>query len=518
MADAEASISRRRTLSRIWIVPIVAVLLGIWMVYYTWSNEGPTITISFSTAEGLEAGKTKVKARSVAIGLVESVKLGKDLESVVVKAKLDLAARPLLREDTQLWVGRARIGAGGVSGLGTILSGGYIELAPGVGEPGRREYVGLEDPPLTPAGTPGLHLELVSSQAGSVSTGDAIFYSGYEVGRIESTKFDVEAKKLRYRAFIESPYDQLVNTRTRFWNASGISFNATAEGIELHTGSFQSMILGGVAFGLPTGIKPGSPVENGATFVLFAKRDDIDEQPYKHGVEYVVEFSRSVRGLQVGAPVEYRGVRSGVVVRVLLKELAKVIEDRGTRGKGNPIPVLIRLEPGRLQMGDTPEGAATLKEAVRIGVDNGMRATLTTGSLLTGSLYIALDAHPDEEKAEIGSFARWPTIPTIGGGLEAIEQRVAKLLDKLNALPLDDVTVSANATLVELQGTIAELRLLLESEAFQALPQSVDTSLAELNRTVRSVNALVQTLESQPNSLIFSREHAKDPEPPAGSP
>ena len=518
MADAQATVSRRRTVSRIWIVPIVAVLLGIWMVYYTWSNEGPTITISFSTAEGLEAGKTKVKARSVAIGLVESVELGEDLESVVVTAKLERSALPLLYDDTQLWVVRARIGAGGVSGLSTVLSGGYIELAPGVGKLGRRDFVGLEDPPLTPAGTPGLHVELISARAGSVGTGDVIFYSGYEVGRIESTKFDVESKMLRYGAFIEAPYDRLVNSQTRFWNSSGISFNATAEGIELHTGSLQSMLLGGVAFGLPAGIKPGGPVKTGTTFQLFAKRDDIDDRPYHHGIEYVVEFARSIRGLQVGAPVEFRGVRGGVVERVLLKELAKEIEDKRTRGRGNPIPVLIRLEPGRLQLGDTPEGVEALKGAIRIGVGNGLRATLSTGSLLTGSLYIALDMHPDAEAAKVGSFAEWPTIPVVGGGLQAIEQRVAKLLDKLNALPLGDVTVTANQTLTELQGAIVELRLLLESEDFQTIPNALETSLAELNRTVRSINALAQTLESQPNSLVFPREHAKDPEPPAGSP
>ncbi len=518
MAEAEATVSQRRTISRIWIVPIVAVLLGIWMVYYTWSTEGPTITITFSTAEGLEAGKTKVKARSVAIGLVESVELGEDLESVVVTAKLERSALPLLREDTQLWVVRARIGAGGISGLSTVLSGGYIELDPGVGELGPRDFVGLEDPPLTPAGTPGLHVELVSAQAGSVSTGDGIFYAGYEVGRIESTKFDVETQKLRYRAFIDAPYDQLVNTRTRFWNASGISFSATAAGVELHTGSLQSLLLGGVAFGLPAGIKPGAPVESGATFRLFEKRADIDDRPYKHGVEYVLKFDRSVRGLQVGAPVEYRGIRSGVVERILLKEMIEEIEEKGTAGQGNPIPVLIRLEPGRMMMGDSPEGVAILKENIRRGVGNGLRATLSTGSLLTGSLYIALDAHSDEEKAEIGRFAEWPTLPTVGGGLEAIEQRVTKLLDKLNALPLGDVTVTANQTLAELQNTIVELRLLLESEDFQAIPHSLDASLLELNRTVRSVNALAQTLESQPNSLIFPREHVKDPEPPAGSP
>ncbi len=523
MAEAKVSAAKRRRVSPVWVVPIVAVLLGAWMVFYTWQTEGPSITLVFATAEGIEAGKTKVKARSVEMGIVESVELGEDLESVVVTAKLERGAIPLLREDTQFWVVRARIGMGGISGLGTVLSGGYIEMAPGTGKLGRREFRGLETPPVTPANAPGLHLTLLSERAGSVSTGDGISYRGYRVGRVESSEFDVASQEMRYGAFIEEPYDGLVNSRTRFWNASGITVSATAEGFELQTGSLQSVLFGGISFGLPEGVAPGAPVEDGASFRLFRNPEAINQRPHQYGVEYVVQFARSVRGLLPGAPVEYRGLRSGQVERILLKELADA-RDGQNEGSGQPIPVLIRLEPGLLEFGDSEAGLALLKETVEASVANGLRATLSTGSLLTGSLYVALDMHPDEPPAELGSFAGRPTIPTISSGLEALEQRVARLLDKLNALPLDDVARSANATLrsaddtlVELRHTVAELRLLMASEDFQRLPRSLETSLAELDRTLRSVNALARTLEDQPNALVFPRQHVEDPEPLAGS-
>ena len=173
MSEATASIGRRRRVPMIWVVPIVALLLGIWMVIYTAMTEGPEITLVFSTAAGVEAGKTKVKSRSVAIGMVETVKLGDDLESVVVVARLDRAARRLLRDDTRFWVVRPRMGAGGISGLSTIMSGGYIELEPGSEDPsGRRDFEGLDDVPVTAVDTPGLRLTLLSSRAGSVGTGD----------------------------------------------------------------------------------------------------------------------------------------------------------------------------------------------------------------------------------------------------------------------------------------------------------------------------------------------------------
>lgn len=519
MSEA-AVVTRRARLSRIWLVPIVAALLGVWMVVYTWRNQGTEITIVLSTAEGIESGTTKITSRNVDVGLVQSVVLGEDLESVVVTAQMERSATPLLREDTQFWVVRARIGTGGISGLGTIVSGGYIELAPGTGKAGRRRFVGLDNPPITPTGTPGLNLMLMSERAGSVDTGNPILYRGFRVGRIESADFDVDSQEMRYRAFIEAPYDDLVSGTTRFWNMSGLSFSATVDGIELTTGSLESLLLGGVAFGLPEGVDPGERVEDGAVFDLYPNQESIDERPYRHGVEYVVEFARSVRGLKPGAPVEYRGLPSGQVERILLEELTS----EGGEGEGSPIPVLIRLEPGRLEMGDSEAGMATLTRTVAAGVRNGLRATLSTGSLLTGSLYVALDMYPDEAPARLGSFADRPTIPTISSGLEGIEMKVTALLDKLNALPLDavarsadDTLRSAEATLGELERTIADLRVLIASPGMQTLPQSLDESLAELDRTLQSVRELAATLEDQPNALIFPRSHEADPEPPAGS-
>jgi len=515
MTETEATISERRQISKVWIVPIVAVLLGAWMVYYTYATQGPSITIVFKTAEGIEAGKTKIKARSVEVGLVESATLGEDLESVVVVAQLERSAIPLLREGTQFWVVRPRIGAGGVSGLGTIVSGGYIELAPGEGKPGQRRFQGLEDVPVTPVGTPGLQLSLYSEHAGSVNTGDPLLYQGFQVGRVESTEFDVEVHHVRYSVFIDAPYDDLVTSTTRFWNSSGISFSATAAGIEVETGSLQSLLFGGVAFGLPEGVSAGAAVENGASFELYADLASVNERPYQHGVEYVVRFARSVRGLRPGAPVEWRGIPLGKVERILMHEM---VSARQMRGQGQqPIAVLLRLEPGRLILSDTEESVETLRQTIEAGVRNGIRATLATGSLLTGSLYVALDVYRNEPGAEVGEFAGWPTIPTISSGLEGIEVKISSLLDKLNALPVDRIAATADGTLRELRDTIAEVRALIASEGVQSLPRDLEASLAELERTLQSVNDLARTLEEQPSSLIFSTEPEPDPEPTAGS-
>jgi paraquat-inducible protein B len=528
MAEAKAQVSERRRISSIWVIPIVAMLLGVWMLVYSYQNRGPEIEIVFETAEGVEAGKTKVKMREVEIGLVESVRLSDDLQRVVVRAQLDKEARPLLRDDTEFWVVRARLGASGVSGIATLLSGGYIQLSPGSASGSRRSFVGLEVPPVTPAGAHGLHFELTGDKAGSVGAGDPILHKGFEVGQIESATLDIETGQMRYAAFIQGNYVSLVSTSTRFWNASGFSFTASADGIDFQTGSLQTLLVGGVAFGLPDGVPPGDAVERGASFRLHPDRDSVNRRPHEVGLEYVVRFDQSVRGLHAGAPVEYRGIRLGRVERILLEEMTASLG-----GSGAPMAVLIRLEPGRLTLPDTEESAARLRQSIIDSVANGLRATMSTGNLLTGSKYVSLDVHRREPPAEMGTYAGRPTIPTMATGLEGLETQVSDLLDKLNSLPLDQLARSAT-TAVDNAGT------LLASEGLQQLPDSLEATLAELrsvmqdvsanselqerlgrtlvefDHTLQSLRQLLDTLDEQPSSLIFDRVPTQDPVPPAG--
>ncbi|MBW2315925.1 MAG: intermembrane transport protein PqiB [Deltaproteobacteria bacterium] len=531
MADASANVSERQRMSTIWLVPIVAVVLGAWMVIHTLRSQGPEVEIVFASGSGIEAEKTKIKYRDVEVGVVESVGLDEDLESVVVTARLDKEATSLLHEDTEFWVVQPRIGPAGISGLGTLLSGGFIQIAPGTGAPGRREFRGLDVPPVTPAGTPGLKLELVSDRAGSVGAGDPVLYKKYRVGRIETAEFDLAERKMRYGVFIEAPYDSLVTSSTRFWNVSGFSLSATADGIQMQMDSLQSLLVGGVVFGLPEGGKPGEKAEAGEQFQLYENYSAVNERPYRESVEYVVPFTQSLRGLRPGAPVEYRGIRIGSVERVLLSELNRT----GLSGKGAPIPVLIRLEPGRLELPDDEQGVAMLKAAVERAVGNGLRATLSTGSLLTGSLYVYMDVYPNEKPARLGEFDGRPTIPTIESGLGGIQVRVTSLLDKLNALPVEDLLDKADQILADvdalvaspsaqelpasLDATLVELRSVLDSVSGDSAMQGrLLRTMTELDRTLAALRQLLRTLDDQPNSVIFSREPAADPIPPAGTP
>jgi paraquat-inducible protein B len=512
-------------------------MLGLWVIIYGLMTEGPTIKIHFQTAQGLEADKTKIKLRDVEVGQVIKIELDEDIESIVATVKLDRVTAPLLREDTQFWVVRALVGAGGVSGINTIFSGAYIEMEPGEGPGGIKEYTGLESPPLTPVSAPGRRLVLLSDDTSSVSTGDSVLYKGFKVGRVEDSSFDHKIQQMRSVIFIDAPYHELVHSSVRFWDISGISLKANADGINIVTGSLDTIMLGGVAFATLDSLPPGKPVEDEAIFKLYPTRESINQNPFRHGFYLVAPFKQSLRGLAEGAPVEYRGIKIGRVERILVKELMS--SGQNGKGAGSAIPVLLYLEPGRLEMPDNPASIEQLKQTMITGVGNGLRATLKTGNLLTGSLFVNFEFYPDAELADIGEFAGHPTIPTIVSGLGQLEQKLTNLLDKLNNLPLEQTVISANSAIDDLDKVILQVDSLLAQDATKALPvelngtlkelrktvsglspgtpmyQSLNSSLIKLDQILQNLENLTRTISDKPNSVLLPTQIRKDPNPEA---
>ena len=546
-SEPKAIVTQKKKIPAIWFVPLIALIIGIWMVVDHFLSQGPEITITFSTAEGIEAGKTKVKLLNVNVGAVESVGLHPghgNQRYVLITARMNKEIAHLLRSDSRFWVVRPRIGAGGVSGLGTLFSGAYIEFAPGEGKEGKREFKGLDNIPATPQIVPGLRLNLVSDVADSVSTGDPVLFHGYQVGRVESAKLDADKRKLHAKIFIEAPYDTLVNSHTRFWNRSGITFEATAEGITLQTGSLQSMLIGGIEFDLPEGATPGGPVENNAEFELYPNKHSINQNPYEHYHEFILLFDSSVKGLVEGAHVYYRGIRIGTVMDVSFNYVD--VEMTRTNGRAPKIPVLIRIEPGRWLGRDSKEAKELGVKAMAKSVEAGMRATIQTGNLLTGAKVIAFDFHEDVEPATLGKVGNYDSVPTVSTGLEEIQIKVANLLDKLNALPYASVMQDADQTLKQMTKTLAdadqaikELNEILHNKDTKEIPKSVNEtlielqsllegmspdsefyqnlndSIAQLNDTLRNIEHLTYTVDTKPSSIIFSKPKQQDIQPEA---
>ncbi|WP_110665476.1 intermembrane transport protein PqiB [Salinicola halophilus] len=536
----------RSRLSPIWIVPLLAALIGAWMVWDNFSSRGPLIHLNMDSAEGIEAGKTLIKTRNVEVGHVEAVRLSDDLSHTVVTARMASDAERMLNEDSRFWVVKPRIGREGISGLNTVLSGAYIQLAPGSAEAFQETFDVLEQPPVAPPDAPGLRINLVSQVGNSLSAGDPVTYQGYTVGRVESTEFDPEDKEMRHRIFIQAPYDTLVSDTTRFWSSSGIDLQLNSEGVNVNLDSFETLISGGVTFGVPEDISPGKPAKQNTTYTLYNNEESAREGTYDQYIEYVLLVDDTVRGLSRGAPVEYRGVRLGTVVAVPWHFTAPQ-PDTLTQFA---IPVLIRIEPQRLESGANVDDNVNDEDVhdrfERMFKEYGLRATLKAGNLLTGALFVDLNFNEEVEPYEALQFDGKNVFPTISGGFAQIEQKVSSLLDKLNGLEVEPILTGLNDTLQTSQQTLEQVREISESinslvsdPATQSLPGSVNDTLEELQRTLngfssgssgyrqlndtleqletlmRDLQPVARTLSEKPNALIFDREVQTDPMPRA---
>lgn len=481
----------------------------------------------------------------------------------------------LLNDESQLWVVKPTIGRGGVSGLNTLLSGAYIELQPGKSDSGKYFFELLETPPIAPPDAPGVRIFLSSSDAAALAVGDPILYRGYDVGTVERSEFDMTKRNMRYQLFIRAPYDALVTENVRFWKASGMALDMSAEGVRIEMASMATLLGGGVTFDVLDGWPAGNKVVDDADFQLFENRKSIQDGLYNEYLEYLLFFDESIRGLTAGAPVEYRGVRIGTVASVPyffnMKNPLQVAFNKG-------IPVLIRIETGRLYDNLT---LPQLRQELDQAVSKGLRAVLKTGNLLTGGLYIDLNQLEADSKGvaataaapadgvtanattdvetpaivatpllpePLPEFAGYKILPTSRSGLGHIEQKVLQALDKINNLPVEQVLADSSATLnatkdlmQQSQQLVLSLDALVKADATQQLPAEVNKSLADLRKTLaglspgspvyerinsnlqamdkvlRDLQPVVQTLNQQSNALIISADPAADPEPEQGN-
>ncbi|MDR5865657.1 intermembrane transport protein PqiB [Halomonas koreensis] len=546
--DAQEDRHRARTgrqapLSPIWIVPIVALLIGAWLVYDSYLSRGPTITLTMESADGIEAGSTLIKTRNVEIGRVESVNLAEDLSRVVIRARMRPEATPLLVEDSTFWVVKPRIGREGISGLNTVLSGAYLQLEPGQSDAEARRFAVQEQPPVAPPGAEGLRVNLLSRVGNALAVGDPVTYQGFTVGRVEEATFDVETRRMHHRVFIESPYHRLVTGNTRFWTTSGLDLRLDSEGVRVRLESLEAVLAGGVTFGVPEDLPRGTAVEPDATFTLYPDEDSARQGTFDRYLEYVLLVEDTVRGLSRGAPVEFRGVRLGTVASVPWN----FATPRPGRDGGLAIPVLVRLEPQRLGIDSETMDLEAWRARFEGLFERGLRATLKNGNLLTGALFVDLTLEAEragDYRPE--TFADRPVLPSTSGGLAQIQAQVTALLDKLNALDvaplldgLERNLASSEAMLAEVRELAEGVRTLVDDPDTRALPGELNATLAELRETLegvapdapayreltgtltrlerllRDLQPAARRLGDAPGALLFDDPDAADPVPRA---
>ncbi|MDZ7852739.1 MAG: intermembrane transport protein PqiB [Halomonas sp.] len=532
-------------LSPIWIVPLVAVLIGAWLVYDNYRSRGPQITLIMNNAEGIEAGSTLIKTRNVEVGRVEQVQLSEDLSRAVITARMSPDSDDMLVEDSRFWVVKPRIGREGISGLGTVLSGAYIQLEPGQSEVDSRQFKVSDQPPVSPAGAEGLRINLVSQLGNSLNVGDPITYQGLIVGRVEEANFDVETRRMDHLIFIESPYHTLVTENTRFWTASGFDLRVDSGGFRANLESLEVLLGGGATFGVPEDLMRGQPVGPDTSFDLYPDEDSAQQGTFNRYLEYVLLVEDSVRDLNRGAPVEFRGVRIGTVAAVPWNFTAPQPGSRSSFA----IPVLMRIEPQRLGINNQDLNIDEWRDRFDRLFNLGLRASLKTGNLLTGMMFVDLNFNRDlagEHVAE--TFAERRVFPTTSSGFAQIEAQVTALLDKLNGLEVEPLLeglernlATSEAMLAEVRELTASVRTLIDDPDTRAVPGNLNrtleslqgtlegvspessayrdltATLSQLERLLRDLQPVARTLDENPRALLFDSLDTPDPIPQAPS-
>lgn len=531
----QASTRRRRPrISPVWLIPVAAALIGCWLVYQNFISRGPQVTLELANAEGLQADNTTVKVRNVEVGHVTSIRLTDDYDGAIAVIQMNPNTEALLASDSRFWVVKPRIGRQGISGLGTILSGAYIQLRPGTKATMANHFRVLQHPPVTSADTSGVSITLTSDNASALNVGDPITFQGQAAGLVETAHFSVEHKRMRYRVFIKAPYSRIVTDTTQFWLRSGIDLHIGARGVDIRTGSLQTIFAGGATFGLPQGVDPGAPAIDGARFKLYPTQSDARQDRFDQKIPYLVLLDDSVRGLSDGAPVLYRGIRIGTV-----KKVPFFVPDYDySELNAFRIPILITIEPQRvanLVDWTTDEWRSNLK----IMFGHGLRATIKPANLLTGAMFISLQFMRDAPEYTTKQLGKYTVFPSVPGAINSIQQQISDLLDKFKKLQLGTLAESLQGTLKAIETATQSLDQLLGADAtrqvagdlqdtLQALQKTLagyqqgapmyrelSRSLDHLNQILDNLAPLIRTLNNKPNALIFGSDKSPDPVPRA---
>ncbi|MDC7696263.1 PqiB family protein [Vogesella indigofera] len=519
---------RRWSPSLVWLIPVVAALIGGYLTVQAILSRGPTITIAFHNAEGLEAGKTRIKYRDVDIGEVTSVKVSEDRKSIIATAQISKEAEPYLTSDSRFWIVRPRIAGGSVSGLGTLLSGAYIGMDAGRSKTSSQRFTGLDVPPIITGDLPGRQFVLKSADLGSLDIGAPVYFRRVPVGQVVAYALDKSGQGLDLTVFINAPYDRFVVPDTRFWHASGVDLSISANGLKVNTQSLTAIALGGIAFESPPSGENAQPAAAGAVFGL-AETRDVAMRTADHEVYPIrLKFQQSVRGLSVGAPVDFRGIVIGEVMAIGLEQ------DKAR--KDFNMLVDVRIFPSRLlAMSSNLDKDRSLRQQLSLKqmVANGLRAQLRSGSLITGQLFVALDFFRDAKPAQLGHEQDMDVMPTIPGDLEELQAMMQRIARKLDKMPLESISAGLDQSVHELRGMLAATRQLMGNIDDKMLPQATQTldklqktlddtqqvlqansplqqdmrnAALEVSETARSVRALVDYLDRHPEALIRGKQ------------
>lgn len=510
-ATPVATSRRARRFQLIWLIPIVAALIAGFLAYRAVSQNGPTITLTFRSADGLKAGVTKVRHKAVDLGTVDSIRLSDDLSKVVVRVQMQREATDELTDRARFWVVRPRLNAGNVSGLETLLSGAFIELDPGTPTEtqatAQRAFIGLEEPPAIRSDEPGQSYLLQTARIGGITSGSPVLYRDVTVGEVLRWDMSPDGQGFTVTIFVRDPFNRFVRVGTHFWDASGIGLDLGAGGVQLRLESLQALLSGGIAFDTRIEARNTPFSEPGAEFQLYRDQAAADAAGYERRIAFVTRFEGSVRGLAAGAPVEIFGIQIGSVTDV---QLAFNPDD----GEAH-VDVKFEIQPERILAADRIDQKTPL-ETTEMLVQRGMRMQLHSANYLTGQLFLGMDYVKNPQPAQASSMPDGALyFPGNSGGLDNLVSSVTDLTQKLSSIPFDQIGADLQKTLRNISDLTGgpELKQTLQSAAstlaaVQDLVRKIDAGATPMLRRLPDIATSLQQTIDRTSKLVASADSA----------
>ena len=311
---------KKKGISPIWILPIIALMIGGWLLYDSYKNAGIDIVVHFPDAEGITIGKSKIIYKGISIGVVRDITVDPKVNSIALHIEIKKIAAHGIVKDTKFWIVKPEVSAGKIRGLETLLTGSYIDVQRGISTEPCSEFTGLAEPPPIPADAPGLHIKLAAKELGSIQRGTMLYYKNIEVGSVQNYHLNESGSGVIINAYIDPQHKHLIKTKTRFWNSSGINFKGGLSGFKFRMESMAALIYGGISLYTPSYQIDSPPAQNERTFHLYEDYDDAE-----FGLNMTLRLP-TAQGIEAGVTkVMYRGFAAGIVTDIDFDEKKHIV-------------------------------------------------------------------------------------------------------------------------------------------------------------------------------------------------
>lgn len=523
---SKAKESKARRFSLVWVIPIIAFIVFVILLWNNSLNKGPQITIKMPSAESVEEGKTLVKLHSVTVGRVTEIKLDDDYDSAVLTVQMAKDTEDLLNEDSLFWVVKPRVETTSISGLDTLISGSYIEMRRGKSDKMSATFSMLLDPPTDINNTKGIELILYSDGNKRLNPGDFVTYRGFNVGNVLSSSLDLDNKRIRYVIFIADPYTKLVDSNTRFWISSGIDVSIGTEGVNFNTESINNILRGGIAFDSFSS-KKGEMLAPLSEHNLFKNQNEARIDYASSGILYAVMVENGLQKIKQGADVVFQGIKVGEVITApWLEKIDTIFTDY------KQIPILIAINA---------YDSSNLNK-IRESLDNKLKqgklcASAVASSFISGNNQIELRYLSDSEKAVFADnkvYRNVNVIPYLKAG--SLQNEISSFINRLEQFDVEGISNNVKTSLASVTDAMKAFEKsnldVNKSELIQRLtvaftnfnetvksygPDSdtykkLNATLKDLDRIVSELSLTATKIGNKPNSLIFGSDN-KDPIP-----